>query len=88
MCSRIKSLITFVLLLVNSPAFSQEKVSTVPAEISGIMALDSWKCTEYAPNIDPKCRFRAIYYEPLKYEGMPWMEIEILEWWSYKVSSL
>jgi hypothetical protein len=62
---------------------SQEQLLSVSPDVAVVASIDSWKCTEYIPKIDPKCRFRAIYINPLKSEAMPRLEVEILEWTSY-----
>jgi hypothetical protein len=69
--------------VVFSRRVSQEIEPSIPGAVAGIASMDSWKCTEYIPNIDPICRFRAIYINPLKSETSPRMEVEILEWVSY-----
>jgi len=78
----LKALVIFIVFFVSSPSFSQTSADIYP-EISKIISVDSWKCNEYIPNVDPKCRFRAIYYSQLKSEASPYLIIEILKWESY-----
>jgi hypothetical protein len=81
-------LAVLIQLMPCSQVFSQDaseegKEISIPSSIAGVISVDSWKCSEYIPKIDPKCRFRAIYIDPLKSEASPRMQVEILEWISY-----
>jgi hypothetical protein len=81
-------LVVLIQFMPCSQVFSQdasekEKEISISSSIAGVTSVDSWKCTEYIPNIDSKCRFRTIYIDPLKSEAIPKMQVEILEWVSY-----
>jgi hypothetical protein len=78
-------LIQFMLCaqIFSQDASEEENKISIPSSIAGVISVDSWKCTEYIAKIDPKCRFRAIYIDPLKSEASPRMQVEILEWVSY-----
>lgn len=77
----LKGLVIFIFIVVSSPVFALEAI--IDPTISKMVSVDSWKCNEFFPKIDPKCRFRAIYYDQLKSESSPYLEIQILKWEFY-----
>ena len=82
----LKFLLVFILSIQSAEVFSQDVLQEKPfllsPTIASVTSIDSWKCTEYR-RVDPKCRFRATYIAPLKWEGVPRLEVEIIEWLAY-----
>ncbi len=55
------------------PAFAE---NDTPLDISFVVSVDSWKETEYRPDVSPYYRYRAIYHKSLWDEGNPWLEVQ------------
>ena len=69
----IKFIILTTFVLNSTPAFSDDRI---PLDISFIASVDSWKETEYRPDVSPYFRYRAIYHNSLYSEARPWLEIQ------------
>ena len=74
----------FILLLLFISAFEiavrayelkVQRETNIPLQVFSIMSVQSWKDTEYIPDVDPHYRFRSISYDG-GYEGMPYIEVE------------
>ena len=71
---RVTEKVIIVLFVVFvKPVFAE---SDIPLDISLIVSADSWKETEYRPDVSPYFRYRAIYHRPLNSEARPWLEVQ------------
>ena len=67
-----KILIAIIVIFVNS-AFAEDGI---PLDVSLVVSADSWKETEYRPDVSPYFRYRAVYHKSLYSEDTPWLEVQ------------